>query len=554
MDFQIPADIAALDDDALQSAIDDALEASAAYGDIPDAELTEEQATGLLGLGDFVTAARAEQESRKAAAEEAAKAAAARSEALSAARTALTPPAPAPEPAPAPVVASLVSQAAAKGGTATPPPPEKVLPRVSLVAAADVPGVPTGSALTSLAAAGAAVMARLNTYPRGDTGTPQRLRHGAVVARKDYGGLTQDNYRTDQELLAAAVSQARLRGGSLLASGSWQTPSDEMIRSAIQALTAAGAWEAPSPQDISMPVGPEQADGLLDLPEIGITRGGINYTKGVDFGDILGAGSGFWDLTEAQVEAGPTKTLLTPTAPSFTDVRLDAVGAGVKAGILTQVGWPELVQRYIAGALLAHQYKISAKLLAKIQTSTGAAVSIANGYGNATDILHALDLAAYGERQRRYASDTEVLEVLLPRWVRQVLRADLANRAGVDLLDVPDARVDAWFRQRYLRPQYLRQYQPVTIGGGGVATAWPATFEAIFYPAGTYVKGGAEVLTLDTIYDSTLLAGNENIVLWTEEGVLLANPEGIGKRISIALEINGQTSGGSITGNLFVAP
>jgi hypothetical protein len=51
---------------------------------------------------------------------------------------------------------------------------------------------------------------------------------------------------------------------------------------------------------------------------------------------------------------------------------------------------------------------------------------------------------------------------------------------------------------------------------------WPHTLQMLVYAAGTWVRGNADIITLDTVYDSTLLAQNKTTQLFTEQGILAA--------------------------------
>jgi len=535
MGFQIPEDISALDYQALSEAIEAARAEAAEFGE----DLTDEQADRLVELGEFVAAASGVQAERDAAAS-------ARNEKIAAAREALSVQ-PEEEADPeteqveeeekveereAVVAAAPKRSALSRAAKVTKAPEPVATPRASITAAADVPGFALGQEFTDLGAAGKAVMSRLKSMPTRMAGGNTFSRQGALVIRKHNPSGFSDETLRGEELLMAAANEARLPGGSLVAAGGWGAPSETLLDFCSF----------------------EQAVGLLDLPSVNITRGGIQYTKGPSFADVLGSATGFIDQTEAQAEAGVEKTVLRPDIPGFTEVRLEAVGVIVEAGLLLRSAWPELVQRYVEMALVAHEYKVSAKLLAKIQGYTGPAIALANGFGNALDILHGLEVVALGERQRFAMGDNETLEVLLPFWVKALVRADLANRNGVDFLSVSDAQIDGFFSARNLRVQWLRQYQPIDTDTNGIATAYPGTVEAIMYPAGTYVKGEADVLTLDTVYDSVNLKKNDYLALFTEEGVLVTNPCGEGRRISIPLTATGRTGAADITGGLFVAP
>jgi len=52
--------------------------------------------------------------------------------------------------------------------------------------------------------------------------------------------------------------------------------------------------------------------------------------------------------------------------------------------------------------------------------------------------------------------------------------------------------------------------------------AYPTTFQALIYPAGTFIKGTSDVINLNAVYDAASLATNVYTALFFEEGVLVA--------------------------------
>lgn len=532
--FVIPEDIESLDNDALAEAVDGAFAAGRTLAAIPDEEISDEQATRLGALYEFHSNASAALGARQAAATE-------RAERLSASRSAFSaepeeeeaePEAEADaeqaeveedaekEEVPAeldevkpPVVpttdtASARKSFASRAARKTPDSQKKAtvmadVPRASLTAAADVPSFSAGQKFGSLTEAAKAVGVSLHNLPKG---APQgtHSRNGAVVITLPENKFNQNEYRgRDGEMLLDAASEARLEGGSLVAAGGWGAPSETLM-------------------DFC---GGETTDGLISLPEVTITRGGVQYTKGPSFDDVMASVTGFWDMTEATAEAGTEdKTSLRPEVPDFVEKRLDAVGVMIEAGLLLRTGWPEVIERYTQLALVAHQYKLHTKTINQILAFTGASINVPNGYGNALDVLHILDVVAYGERQRNALGEATTLEVVLPRWVKGVIKADLANRTGVDLLNVNDAQINAWFAARGLRVQWLAHWQNVNVATAGIATKYPTTVEALMYPAGTYVRGTSDVITLDTLYDSVNIKKNDYVHLFTEQGTVVTNP------------------------------
>jgi hypothetical protein len=334
-------------------------------------------------------------------------------------------------------------------------------------------------------------------------------------------------------MLLDAANEHRLQGGNLVAAGGWGAPSDTIL-------------------DFCKV---ESTQGLLDLPEVTITRGGVNYTRGPVFADVFNSATGFWDMTEATAEAGvEEKTSYRPEVPDFIERRLDAVGVMMEAGLLLRAGWPELVDRYAELGLVAHQHKLARKQLEEIRAYTGPAVNVPNGFGNALDIVNILEVVATGERERNVMALDATLEVLLPHWVKQVIRVDLSNRMGVDLIDVNDARINAFFAARNLRIQWLYDYQNLTLDASGIVTSYPDTIEAIMYPAGTYVRGVSDVITLDTVYDSVNLKRNDYVHFFIEQGITVTNPCHDGRRISVPLAITGRTAAADITTEFLEAP
>jgi hypothetical protein len=511
--FEIPADIPALDDEKLSEALDAALTEAAEFDSIPDAELTDEHLERLSALADFTTAAKNVQSERGAAAS-------ARTERIAAARAALTrPEAPAEEPAaeePAEPVKEVVAASAATpakvavlGRTTTSKEvAAEITPsRPMLTASADVPGFTTGGELADLTAVSQAMLARMKALPTQRLGGARGVQNRYSVANINLGQVRSGDLRqdapgvNDQGLIQRAANVRRLEGGSLTAAGGWCAPSETLYDLCQTAST----------------------DGLLDLPTVTVTRGGIRYTRGPSFDDLYNDPDLGWWLTEAEIiaqdgtEDPPLKPCVTVPCPDFEEVRLDAIGLCIKVGLLTQAAYPELVQWTIENALIAHQHKVDTALIQKIVDGS-TQLDVSNNAETAIDALGVIEQAANYIRQSYRLSFTSDLEMLLPIWYRTVLRADLARRTGVDLINVSDAQLASYFTARNIRVQWLYNYQPLQ----GVPVDTPDTVQAVIYPAGAWIKGTTDIINLDAVYDSTNLAVNTYTALFTEEGVLVA--------------------------------
>lgn len=536
MKFKVPESAKELEGDKLAKSIEDAL---AALADVSD-EATDEELTEAEAVLAYVTSAREEVGAREAAAQ-------ARQDRLDAIRNAskedekaeevvdpadeIVEPvvepiveeeekATVPELVDAAVVPQKLSATEKIASQQKVTPVKKESPRATLVAAAGMSDFASGHQFATLAEAAPALYNRLDALPHRGAQEGVSIRNGALQFRMPTNEFTQ-TAMDESEMLQRASRESRLTGKSLTAAGGWGAPSERSLDFCVQ----------------------EELDGLINLPEITITRGGITYTKGPTFATVLASGTGYWDMTEATAEAGvEQKTSLRPAVPTFVEQRLSAVGVMVEAGLLLRQGWPELVERYASLALKAHQYKLNQKKIALMQAFTGAATNIATGFGNELDLLHVMELVAEGERQRNFLSEGQTLEAIAPGWARAVIRAGLAQRNGVDTLSVTNAQLDAHFSARGVKVQWLRGYQDMPLASG-IAVTYPDSIEFIMYPAGTYVVGAAPVITLDTIYDSVNLKKNDYVHLFAEQGILLTNPCGEGRRITLPFLANGRRAG-----------
>jgi hypothetical protein len=358
--------------------------------------------------------------------------------------------------------------------------------------------------MASLETVSKAVVNRMRGFgvPNGDGGHEDLRHHGVASFRLDFPPeLTIDRHSDDMEVLSYATRESRLPGGSLVAAGGWCAPSET-----IYDLCAG-----------------ETAEGLASVPEINVARGGIKYTSGPDFSAIYAA-VGFCQ-TEAQAISGTAKTCYTVPCPSFVEVRLDACGVCIKAPILTNAAYPELVQRVVSGSMIAHQHKMNAKVLTAIAAGSTAKTYVGLGAA-ATDTLNGLTLYADQIRQKFRLSPSSSLEVILPFWVKDALVSDVARRNAIATEVVTDAMVTSAFGSRNLAVQWVYDWQelPYVDGTAPVTDAdeWPKTVDALMYPAGTWVKGTADVINLTAVYDAAELSTNMYTALFFEQGILTA--------------------------------
>jgi hypothetical protein len=394
----------------------------------------------------------------------------------------------------------------AKAVSARTPQPEAPAPspEVVITAAADIPGYSSGGTLDTLALA-KAMHAKARTLSNGSGMIP----------------VASINLPIEHKLSAdAAYNMDVLKAAT-----------------APQALTAAG-WCAPS-NNLYELFGVDAGDGLIDLPTVQVTRGGLNVPGFLGLGD---ADDALWTWTEddqddADDGGEATKPCLKIPCPEFTDYRLVAEGLCITAGNLTDRAFPELTQRFVSLAVNAHLHRLSAAIINEIaNTATGVTMGGINATASGS-LLNAIDLQVSDYRSQHRMSVNSVLEAIFPLWAKALVRADLALRHGAELTNVTDAVVDAHFAARGVRAQFVHDYQPLF--GGAAATAWPAAMDFLLYPAGGYVRGDGGVIDLGVVRDSVLNATNDYTAAWTEQLYLVAQLGPDAREVEVALDVTG---------------
>lgn len=335
-----------------------------------------------------------------------------------------------------------------------------------------------------------------------------------------------------ESVISRAVDESRLPQGSLVAAGGWCAPSETLYD--LLEL--------------------ESRDGMLSLPEIGVSRGGISFTRGPDFSEIYEQITGFSFTEEDDVNGryapgadgnveGP-KPCYHVECTDFEEVRLEADGLCITAGLLMQRGYPEVIARTIRGALVAHEHRMNSKLISRLVTGSDAVAMPSQQAGAVAPLLTSIELQVEHYKYTHRLPRTTTLEAVFPFWVRGAVRSDLSRRLGVELLSVTDTQITNWFTMRGINPQFVYNWQAIDTTAAGNFTAWPTEVSFLLYAAGTWVRGSSPIITLDTLYDSTLLSNNDYTALFTEEGWLTLKRGFDSRVVSLGIEPDGATHEG----------
>lgn len=420
-------------------------------------------------------------------------------------------------------------------------------PRLSVTASIDIPGVSGGSEIVNMESLGDAFAKKSRAIPVSRTGSTEQG-HIVATVKNTFEHSVDDRTPYTQV-------------GELL---------EHLTRSDVkESLVAGGGWCAPSEIRYDF-FNVACSDGLIDLPTVGITRGGIRFPVSPSLASAVGstAFGGFavtvsntsnpWLWTEADdiltVTGSTNKPCIRVPCPTFSEQRLDCLGICLTAGNLTNDAYPESTQNTIKLLMAAHERAINARLIALMVAASGAAIT--TGEFAAQDapvfqqVLSGIDLGAVDYRARYGMCTDDILEVVAPYWLRNVIRADLAWRTGVDMLSVTDSAITQFFTDRNLRVQWVNDWQvrgASQFGNATPMTAWPTQADIMIYAAGTFVHGQGMTLDLGVIRDSVLNAENDYTAAWTEECHLIAMVGHESRRYTITFNVMGATSVASIT-------
>jgi hypothetical protein len=422
----------------------------------------------------------------------------------------------------------------------------------TMSASADVPGFTSGQDLPTFSDAARALAARMDKYPTMTAGrakaqmskTGQRMRpittydpqgrklemksytrHGAVQFQRNFPDELRVVDGTNGYSIAEyASSERRLFGGNLMESAKNRVVTEK------RGLTAAAAWCAAS-EVIYQLCELESLSGLLSTPELQTSRGGwqIPELGGPDFAYIWNniGNAGDTHLSEADVQEDVAKICTEIPCPDFEDIRLGVDYVCLTGGLLQRRGYPEIVARFSRGAMVALAHKMNRGFIADLVAASGPAIvvpQIVNGDDAASAILAAVEMAIVDIKYRNRMEFGTTLEVVMPMWFLAQIRAALSRRRGVALLSVSDAEILDWFTMRRAVPQFVYDWQDAFSdlpGGPGAADpieALPTSGLFLVYPAGTWVKAVQDVVSLDTIYDSTNLQTNQYTAIFAEDG------------------------------------
>jgi len=221
------------------------------------------------------------------------------------------------------------------------------------------------------------------------------------------------------------------------------------------ALTAAGICGPVTPlYDIPV-IGDTDRPVRDALAPIGADRGGITYRPAID-GVAQTGGIGNWTPAMDETTPLPTKSCLEVDCPDPVTATVEAVYHCLTFSNMSTQFDPELMDAVIQAGDVAFARFAENKLLTQL-TNASKPLYTPRVIGAARDFFVSLDKFIAYYRSVHRLSDNAPLRQILPLWLKDILRMDVARQMvgdGLDTLAVADEMIMDWFRRRNVNPTF----------------------------------------------------------------------------------------------------
>jgi hypothetical protein len=344
----------------------------------------------------------------------------------------------APAAQPAAVAASGRRAPSGSIGRAAPAPDPALAIVASTTAAGGTASFAAGDAIPDLGGLARAMAERISTLTKSRAADGERI-HVARVTRQ---------YPEAHRLSNDASFDANHR-------------KIEAVTSA-EALVAAGGLCAP-PQtlyDIEV-IGSSSRPIRAALTPFMVERGAIQYRPNTSAAAAVN-GVGVWTLTD-DAEAGigvtdPSKACFEVPCPGLQTAQIQAIYQCLEFSNITARYDPESTAANVRSGVIAHTRLAENQLLAAIYATSKIVTVGAQQVGAVRHVLVGLDKILAYYRNRHRIDESVSLTWIVPAWVRNMFRADLAYQmAAADwqsALAVSEQMIDTWLSARGVTPAW----------------------------------------------------------------------------------------------------
>lgn len=382
-----------------------------------------------------------------------------------------------------------------------------------LIAGGDLPGISAGTIVDDPERMGAAIAERLDhIFTTG--ARPGRFNFARIKVDYPDDRILSGDPRVDGKRVDAVVASAREEANRLVHPG----------QDDIEALTAAGGLCAPV--DVSYDlfgVGNDRRP-IRDSAAVRFSadRGGIRFITPPQLSDINVDTDGtyasdddtavaLWTEATDTEPGSNVKPFQTITCGTEVEEVVDAITRYLQVGNFDQRTFAENFAAWWEEAGKAHARASETRLWDQMVTDS-TAVTTGEGLGLTRDLFENLNQAAWQYRSRHRMDRDATLQVVLPDWTNDAIRADLLRQApGDSTYAVTDGQIAQWFAALNLMVTYTPDTgQEATAQAAGHLNAYPDNIEALMYAPGSHLFLDGGTLDFGTeIRDTDLIATND---------------------------------------------
>jgi hypothetical protein len=369
-----------------------------------------------------------------------------------------------------------------------------------VVAGADIPGFSAGMVLSSGDEFGRVMAARINSLARSSGGDGEQILVASIRSEAPKDRILIHN---DPEGNAEKIKELT-HVETIIAAGGCCAP----LTTSYDLFDCGGVSDRP----VRDALAGFQAD-----------RGGIRFYAGPSLADVGGA-TGFWtcadDLAALDDPPGPVKACSRIECPPEQTAEIQAVTLCLTFGVMQTRIFPELAVANNKLAMVAHSRISESALLAQIKAGSKLITDAGTPLSAVRDLLDLIGRASMYYRDRYRLGGTAPLRAILPLWLLELLRGDIAFGMPVGTirgtLSMTDADIEGFFSDRKINVTWALDSATPGTNGGGFFTdatttlpAWPTSVQWALYPEGSwlYLDGGS--LDLGIIRDSSLVRVND---------------------------------------------
>jgi hypothetical protein len=218
----------------------------------------------------------------------------------------------------------------------------------------------------------------------------------------------------------------------------------------------------------------------------------------------------------------------------------------MKVGNLMARTFPEMVSSWTKLLLAQHAREAETNLLDKL-VADSTAISGDAVYGAALTILGHIDQVVSAYRSRHRIASAVRFRVILPFWVKDVVRTDISRKQFGGVPNLPDSAIDEYFSVRGVNVTWHYDESSTTSSIYGAQSAgamlkYKTTVEWFIFPEGTWLFLDGGSLDLGLVRDSTLNSTNDyTIFAETFESAARVGQQSL--VVNSTVEADGSTSG-----------